>query len=83
MARDTKRDAAVSAWVKQMWALADEVLETAKQIIEDQSTDYTLDEVDEELDMLTKCGQQVRELLETGKKDGSPPTSVTPPPPHL
>jgi vacuolar-type H+-ATPase subunit H len=69
-ARATKRDAAVSTWVKRMQALADEVLETAKQIIEDQSTDYTLDEVDEELDMLSKRGQQVRELLETGKKDG-------------
>ncbi len=48
----------------------DEVLETAKQIIEDQSTDYTLGEIDEELDMLSKRGQQVRELLEMGKKDG-------------
>jgi hypothetical protein len=45
-ARATKRDAAVSTWVKRMRALADEVLETAKQIIEDQSTDYTLDEVE-------------------------------------
>jgi hypothetical protein len=69
-ARATKRDAAVSTWVKRMRALADEVLETAKQIIKDQSTDYTLDEVDEELDMLSKRGQQIRELLETGKKDG-------------
>jgi hypothetical protein len=39
MARDTKRDAAVSAWVKQMWALADEVLETAKQIIDGARTE--------------------------------------------
>jgi hypothetical protein len=38
MARDTKRDAAVSAWVKQMWALA-VVLETAKQIIDGARTE--------------------------------------------
>ncbi len=69
-ARATKRDAAVSAWVKKMRALADEVLETAKGIIEDQSTDYTLDEIDEELDMLSQRSQQVKELLEAGKKNG-------------
>ncbi len=43
---------------------------TAKKTIEDQSTDYTLDEIDEELDMLSRRGQQVKELLEAGKKDG-------------
>jgi hypothetical protein len=46
------------------------VLETAKQIIEDQNEDYTLDKADEELDMLTKRGQQVREHLESGRRDG-------------
>jgi hypothetical protein len=40
-----------------MRTLADEVLEAAKQIIDDQSTDYTLDKVDKELDLLTKRGQ--------------------------
>jgi hypothetical protein len=69
-ARVTKRDAAVSAWVKKMQALADEVLETVNQIVEDQSNDYTLDEIDEELDMLSQCGQKVKELLEASKKDG-------------
>jgi hypothetical protein len=70
-ARATKRDAAVSAWANWMRPLEDEVLEAAKQIIEDQSEDYTLDEVDdEELDMLTKHGQQVREHLEAGRRDG-------------
>jgi hypothetical protein len=68
-ARATKRDAAVSAWIKKMRALA-EVMETVKEIIEDQSTDYTLDKIDEGLDMLSKRGQQVKELLEAGKKDG-------------
>ncbi len=53
-----------------MQALVDEVLETTKEIIKDQSIDYTLDEIDEELDMLSKRGQQIRELLETGQKDG-------------
>jgi hypothetical protein len=42
-----------------MQVLADEVLEAAKQIIEDQSEDYTLEEVDEELEMLAKRGQLV------------------------
>jgi hypothetical protein len=53
-----------------MQSLADEVLETARQIINDQSTDYTLDEVDEELGLLARRGQQVRELLESGRRDG-------------
>jgi hypothetical protein len=66
----TKRGAAVSAWTNQMRTLADEVLESTKQIIEDQSEDYTLDKVDEELDMLVKPGQQVREHLESGRRDG-------------
>ncbi len=70
MARATKRDTAVTAWTDRMRVLADEVLEAAKQIIEDKSEDYTLDEVDEELDMLTKRGQQVRDHLEAGRRDG-------------
>jgi hypothetical protein len=53
-----------------MRVLADEVLEVAKQIIDDQSKDYNLEEVDEELDMLAKRGQQVRDHLESGRRDG-------------
>jgi hypothetical protein len=53
-----------------MRVLADEVLEAAKQIIEDQSKDYTLDELDEELEMLAKRGQLVRDHLEAGRRDG-------------
>ncbi len=49
-----------------MQVLADDVLEAAKQIIEDQSEDYTMEEVDEELEMLAKRGQQVRDHLEGG-----------------
>jgi hypothetical protein len=69
-ARATKRDAAVSAWATQMRSLVDEVLETARQIIDDQSTDYTLDKVDEELGLLARRSQQVRELLKAGRRDG-------------
>jgi hypothetical protein len=69
-ARATKRDAAVTVWTDRMRVLADEVLEAAKQIIDDQSEDYILEEVDEELDMLTKRGQQVRDHLEAGRRDG-------------
>jgi uncharacterized 2Fe-2S/4Fe-4S cluster protein (DUF4445 family) len=53
-----------------MRVLADEVLEAAKQIIDDQSEDYTLEEVYEELEMLAKRGQQVRDHLEAGRRDG-------------
>jgi hypothetical protein len=38
-ARATKRDATVTAWTDRMRVLADEVLEVATQIIEDQSED--------------------------------------------
>ncbi len=69
-ARATKRDSAVTVWTDRMRVLADEVLEAAKQIIDDQSEDYTLDEVDEELAMLAKRGQQVQDHLEAGSKDG-------------
>jgi hypothetical protein len=69
-ARATKRDAAVTAWTDRMRVLADEVLEAAKQIIEDQSEDYTLEEADEELEMLAKQGQLVRDHLEAGRRDG-------------
>jgi hypothetical protein len=51
-------------------SLADEVLESAPQVIDDQSTDCTLGEVDEELELMSRHGQQLRELLDTGKKDG-------------
>ncbi len=57
-------------WTDRIPVLADEVLEAAKQIIEDQSKDYTLEEVDEELEMLAKRGQLVRDHLEAGRRDG-------------
>jgi hypothetical protein len=69
-ARATKREAAVTAWTNRMRVLADKVLEAAKQIIEDQSEDYTLEEADEELEMLAKRGQLVRDHLEAGRRDG-------------
>ncbi len=69
-AKATKRDAAVTIWTERMRVLADEVLEAAKTIIDDQSEDYTLEEVDEELAMLAKRGQQVRDHLEAGRRDG-------------
>ncbi len=49
-ARATKQDVAVTVWTDRMRVLADEVLEAAKQIIENQSEDYTLEEADEELE---------------------------------
>jgi hypothetical protein len=69
-ARATKQDAAVSTWATHMRSLADEVLETAWQNIDNQSTDYTLEKVDKELGLLARSGQQVRELLEAGRRDG-------------
>jgi hypothetical protein len=69
-ARATSQVAAVPAWVTQVRSLADEVLESARLIIEDQSTDYTLEEMDEELELLARRGQQIRELLDTSRRDG-------------
>ncbi len=53
-----------------MRSLADEVLENARQIIDDQSMDYTVAEVDKELKLLARRSQQIQELLETGRRDG-------------
>jgi hypothetical protein len=44
-AKATNRVAAVTVWTDRIRVLADEVLEAAKQIIDDQSEDYTLEEV--------------------------------------
>ncbi len=43
---------------------------SAGQVIEGQSTDYTLEEVDEALQLLTKHGQWVGELLAAGGEAG-------------
>jgi hypothetical protein len=69
-ARAARRDTTITAGVTQMCSLADEVLESARQVIDDQSTDYTLDEVDEELELMARRGQRLRELLANGKRDG-------------
>jgi hypothetical protein len=42
------------------------VLEGVRQVIEDQNADYTLEEVDEELQLLSKQGQWLLELLTAG-----------------
>jgi hypothetical protein len=46
------------------------VLESAKQVIDNQSTEYTLDEVDEELELMARHGKRLQELLAASKKDG-------------
>jgi phytoene/squalene synthetase len=51
-------------------SLADKVLESARQVIEDQSTDYTLDKVYEELELMARHGWRLWELLDIGKRDG-------------
>jgi hypothetical protein len=48
-------------------SLVDEVLESARQVIEDQSTDYTLEEVDDELELMARHGQRIQELFDTGR----------------
>jgi hypothetical protein len=40
------------------------------RVINNQSMDYTLDEVDEELQLMAKHGQRLRELLATGREGG-------------
>ncbi len=62
-ARASRRDTAVAAWAPQVLTLSDEVVESARHVIDNQSTDYTLVRVDEELQLLGKQGQQLRELL--------------------
>jgi hypothetical protein len=69
-ARATRRDAADTAWVTHVCSLSDEVLESGRQVIEDQSMDYTLEEVDEELKLLAERSQGIRELLNAGRRDG-------------
>jgi hypothetical protein len=58
-ARASRRDTAVAVRVTQVRTLAGEVVEGARHVIDDQSTDYTVDEVDEELKLLNKQGQQL------------------------
>jgi hypothetical protein len=53
-ARASRRDTAVVIRVTQVRTLAGEVVEGARHVIDDQSTDYTVDEVDEELKLLNK-----------------------------
>jgi hypothetical protein len=50
--------------------LANKVVEGARYVIDDQSTDCTLDEVDEELQLLSKKGQRLWELLAAGGAAG-------------
>jgi hypothetical protein len=62
-ARASRRDTAIAAWATQ-------VGEGTRQVIEDQSTDYSLEEVDEELQLLAKQGQRLLELLAAGGEAG-------------
>jgi hypothetical protein len=53
----SRRNTTVAAWATQMHTLTNEVVEGARHVIDDQSADYTLDEVDEELQLQSKQGQ--------------------------
>jgi hypothetical protein len=67
LARATRLDTAGVAWVTQVRTLTNPVVESARQMNDDHSTDYTPDEVDEELQLMTKHRQRLRELLTAGK----------------
>jgi hypothetical protein len=69
-ARASRMDTAVAAWANQVRTLADNVVEGARHVTDDQSMVYTLVEVDKELQLLGKQGQQLQELLATGVAAG-------------
>jgi hypothetical protein len=47
------------------------VVEGAQHVLEDQSTDHTLVVVDEEVQLMSQQGHQLRELLAMGKRPGN------------
>ncbi len=61
----------MAAWATQACTLADEGVEGARHVINDQGTDYSLVEMEEDLQLLTKQGQQLQELLAAGVAAGS------------
>jgi hypothetical protein len=62
-AKSSWKDAAIAAWVNQVRVVADEALMTVKMIMEVKSLDYTLEEIEDELRMASKRGQQLGEFL--------------------
>jgi hypothetical protein len=55
--------------VTKVSSVGNKVLKSAQQVIDDQSMDYTLDEVDEELQLMTQHSQQLKELIAAGRRD--------------
>jgi hypothetical protein len=53
-ARATQHDTAVPTWATQVQALTDEVVESAQQVIDNQSMDYILEKVDKKLQLMAK-----------------------------
>ncbi len=52
-ARASRRDTAVAAWATQVRTLADNMVVDALHVIDDQSMEYTLVEMDEVLQLLS------------------------------
>jgi hypothetical protein len=58
-AKASRRDTTMAACATQVRTLFNEVVEGTRHVIDDQSTDYILFEVDKELQLLSKQGQQL------------------------
>jgi hypothetical protein len=63
-ARGARKDAAIITWANQVADAAEETRISAKGILEENSTNYTMEELNDELEMLHKRGQQLGEWQE-------------------
>jgi hypothetical protein len=65
-ANSSQRDSALETWVAQVRTIAKDAVWVAKKVLKDQSTNYTVAEIDDKLQVYCDRGQRLSELLVTG-----------------
>jgi hypothetical protein len=66
LAESSRRDSAVKTWVAQVQAIVKDLVRNTKEVLEDQSTNYTVVKIDNEVQVCSDRGQQLSELLAAG-----------------
>jgi hypothetical protein len=66
-AKKTQKDPVIADWPAKMRSAVKEATEAAMEVLKERSTNYTIDEVEDDIDVFEERGQGLAELLKVAK----------------
>jgi hypothetical protein len=66
-AKKTQKDPVIADWAAKMRSAVKEATKAAMEVLKERSTNYTIDEVEDDIDVFEEQGQGLAELLKVAK----------------